>query len=246
MGVGRVMDGFVHWGPSRRMARLLIALLIIADCGLGLYWLNFRIPDNWKPWGPAQLDQAPTMLAKLQLNILKARPAACFAALDRSALSYQRMPERPLVNGCGLVDGVRFLRSHASYSSVFDATCALGAALYWWEQSLDAAAMAQFGAHLVRIDHVGSYACRNVYWQEGGRRSQHAIANAIDVSGFRLSDGSVINIAKEWHKNTAKGRFLRRAHEDACRFFNVVLGPDYNVEHAGHFHLDMGPFPMCR
>jgi hypothetical protein len=26
----------------------------------------------------------------------------------------------------------------------------------------------------------------------------------------------------------------------------VVLGPDYNAAHRNHFHLDMGPWWVCR
>jgi hypothetical protein len=28
-------------------------------------------------------------------------------------------------------------------------------------------------------------------------------------------------------------------HEDACRRFGTVLGPDANAAHKNHFHLDM-------
>jgi len=34
--------------------------------------------------------------------------------------------------------------------------------------------------------------------------------------------------------------------DGACRFFDVVLGPDYNDAHRDHFHLDMGAYRACR
>ena len=49
-----------------------------------------------------------------------------------------------------------------------------------------------------------------------------------------------------WGKDTPEARFLTAARDEACRFFNVVLSPDYNRLHANHFHLDLGGFRMCR
>jgi hypothetical protein len=80
----------------------------------------------------------------------------------------------------------------------------------------------------------------------GGRRSQHATANAIDIAGFRLADGRSISVLADWGKPTAEGQFLAAARDEACSLFNIVLSPRYNELHANHFHLDLGGFHMCR
>ena len=36
-----------------------------------------------------------------------------------------------------------------------------------------------------------------------------------------------------------KAQFVKFLHEDACRRFGTVLGPDANAAHKDHFHLDM-------
>jgi hypothetical protein len=126
------------------------------------------------------------------------------------------------------------------------ATCSLAAALVWYQRAVDALAARMLNARVVRIDHVGTYACRNVNREPDGMRSEHATANAIDITAFRLSDGRVVNIARDWRKPTREAAFLREAHGAACRLFNVVLGPDYNKAHATHFHLDLGSFRVCR
>ncbi|MBU2089188.1 MAG: extensin family protein, partial [Alphaproteobacteria bacterium] len=36
------------------------------------------------------------------------------------------------------------------------------------------------------------------------------------------------------------------ARDSACRYFNTVLGPEYNTAHADHFHLDLGKSRICR
>jgi hypothetical protein len=151
-----------------------------------------------------------------------------------------------MVNGCGMVDTVRITKSQISYSQVFVSRCALIAALYWYEQRLITLSIAYLGSSIVRIDHLGSYACRNVNHAEQGRRSQHATANAIDIAGFRLANGGSASVLQDWGKDSAKGRFLRAARDEACNLFNVVLSPDYNAAHANHFHLDLGHGRLCR
>ena len=40
------------------------------------------------------------------------------------------------------------------------------------------------------IDHFGSYSCRRLYGRDEGAWSEHARANAVDIAGFRLGDGT--------------------------------------------------------
>jgi hypothetical protein len=101
-------------------------------------------------------------------------------------------------------------------------------------------------AGLVRIDQLGTFACRNVDSEAVGPRSQHATANAIDIAAFHFADGRTASVARDYGKDSAQGRFLDAAHDAACGLFNTVLGPRYNRLHATHFHLDMGPYRICR
>jgi len=96
------------------------------------------------------------------------------------------------------------------------------------------------------VDHLGSFACRNVYNRKQGRLSQHATANALDISGFRLQDGQRIVLARDWQADGQKAKFLREVQQAACESFSTVLGPDYNAAHHNHFHLDMGRWQICR
>jgi hypothetical protein len=205
-----------------------------------------EIPRNWIPWGEVALDESPSWFSKWQIGRLAANEDACFGALDRSRLEYRRLPDRPLRNGCGVAARTQIVRSHVSYSSGFESPCALTAALYWYEQRLNALAEEHLGAHLSRIEHFGTYACRNIYGRAEDRRSAHATAEAIDVSGFRFDDGSSISVLRDWDGETAKGRFLTAARDEACRFFGMVLSPDYNRAHANHFHLELGRYGVCR
>ena len=167
-------------------------------------------------------------------------------ALAASELEYRRVTDRPVRNGCGLPAGIIVKKSNVPYSSGFAASCPLAAALYMYEREIDALARQHLGADLARIHHLGTYACRNINGATAGRRSQHATANAIDISGFSLADGRKISVKKHWGGDTPAGRFLSEVRDEGCGLFNTVLGPEYNARHRDHFHVDLGPFRICR
>jgi hypothetical protein len=110
-----------------------------------------------------------------------------------------------------------------------------------------AAAREHLGQEVVRVSHFGTYACRNVNHLAGGRRSEHATANAIDIAGFVLADGQQVTVKGDWAGgNARRSAFLRALRDGACEFFDVVLSPDYNEAHHDHFHFDMGSYRACR
>ena len=81
--------------------------------------------------------------------------------------------------------------------------------------------------------------------------SEHAFANAWDITGFELEDGRVISVLNTGIKAKRKiakrkAKFLRDARGSACRVFRVVLTPNFNEAHKDHFHLDQGPSLSCR
>jgi hypothetical protein len=101
------------------------------------------------------------------------------------------------------------------------------------------AAIRHFGSRVTRIDHLGSYHCRRTYGRTAGAWSQHATADALDVAGFRLADGTRISVLEDWSGGGPKAAFLREVRDGGCRLFPTVLSPDYNAAHRDHFHLDM-------
>lgn len=107
----------------------------------------------------------------------------------------------------------------------------------WARYGVDRAARQILGSRLVRIETLGSYACRNVAGTT--KRSAHSRAEAIDVSGFVLADGRKISLIEDWDGGTAAEReFLRVVKSSACKRFGTVLSPEYDRAHADHFHLE--------
>ncbi|MBO6782493.1 MAG: extensin family protein [Alphaproteobacteria bacterium] len=221
-------------------------MLPLAAAALAVYVGVLRVPPNVVPWGDIDLEQPPGPFARMQINGLVQSPQACFIALAGSSLEYRRIADRPVRDGCGFPNGVVVERSNVPYSSGFSASCPLAAALYVYERQLRELARSHLGSDLARINHVGTYACRNVNGATAGRRSQHATANAIDISGFTLADGRRISVLRDWGTDTPAGRFLADVRDEGCGLFNTVLGPEYNDRHQDHFHLDLGRFRICR
>jgi hypothetical protein len=225
---------------------LILILLALVAGGVAVYESWIRIPPNLLPWSEVALDAEPGWFANVQINSLSTDGAACRAALGRSTLKFSVMADRKIGAECGFTDVVRSDATPIAFSPKPVATCAVTAGLYWWQRRIDAIAQTELHSRIVRIEQLGTYACRNINSAAEGKRSQHATANAIDIAAFHLADGRVISVLKDYGKATPEGRFLDAAHAEACALFNIVLGPKYNRLHADHFHLDLGGFQFCR
>ena len=178
---------------------------------------------------------------------LRNDPQLCDQALATSGLRTARQADSGANSTCPLTNVLRVQGGEVALSSSFLASCPLAVAFALFERhGLQPAAMAVYGQKVTRVDHLGSFACRNMYGRESGARSQHATASALDIAGFRLADGRTVSVLKDWPKDDADARFLRQARDGACDMFSVVLSPDYNAAHRNHFHLDVGPWWICR
>lgn len=228
--------------------RPAMALLLIGLLAAGLAWYQgWRLPDAWSPWAPLDVKQPPNLLSAYKLSRLRNDPQLCEQALATSSLRYRKQADSPASAKCPLSDVLRIEAGQARLSSSFLASCPLAVAYALFEHhGLQPAAQRVFGQRVTQVDHLGSFACRNVYNRKQGRLSQHATANALDISGFRLADGQRIVLARDWQGEDMKARFLREVQKAGCKSFNTVLGPDYNAAHRNHFHLDMGRWQVCR
>ncbi len=177
---------------------------------------------------------------------------ACLVNLGRSDANFTPLPDQYFGAGCSALGAVRLaaLRSDAGllqFSNLGPVTCPLASTLSGWARfGVDRAALQIMGAKLVRIETMGSYSCRNVAGTS--RRSGHATANAVDISGFVLADGRRITVAEGWNAASPQVRaFLGAVRSSACKRFGTVLSPDYNAAHRDHFHLEVGSGkPLCR
>lgn len=231
------------------MTRYLLALFIAA-AGLAAWAVHsgrIHVPPHWNPWAPLDVAESPRWLTGFKLQRTAADPLLCTTALAGSSLTHTGVADNDTGDGCGWNSAVRV--NDARLAPAFTLTCSAALSLVMWERhALQPAAQTHFGQPVVRIEHFGSYACRNVRGAggEGARRSQHATANAFDVAGFRLGSGRQITLVNHWNSDGPESAFLRETHAGACRFFKGAMGPGYNAAHHDHFHLDQGPYRICR
>jgi hypothetical protein len=243
------------------------------------------------PWTEAEIDAAK---------------AKCKELLTGDPLDYEVLP--PIKEGiCGTPAPV-LLRAVGTDPKVTinppaTLSCPMADVLgEWLRDTVQPEAKKLFGSTVVKIQNATSYACRNRYGGDATPLSEHALANALDVSEFVLANGERITILDDWPKvvevppppeanpkrahedkesvtaskpapdgKTVKAankpavtpakaesvtppsptpvakepeidreaQFVTFLHEDACRRFGTVLGPDANAAHKNHFHLDM-------
>jgi hypothetical protein len=171
----------------------------------------------------------------------------CRQVLATAQMDYELLTDRQTGPACGVQNAVRIVRTSADVGEAFSLTCRAAVSLALWERhSLQPAAQKYFHEPVVRVEHFGSYSCRNVYNRPNATRSRHATAEAFDVAGFRLADGRRIRVQHDWPLRSPEGLFLRETRDGACKFFDAVLSPDYNAAHRDHLHLDRGPYRACR
>jgi hypothetical protein len=219
-----------------------VALAIAALLALVAYgWVRQHPEDT--PWAQLDLAQPIGLFTGSKLAALGDDFSRCRALLDRAGVDYTVLPERREGAQCGYADGLRFSAADPRITPFSPANlgiaCPVAAALALWQwEVVQPAAERHFRMRVSRIEHLGSYNCRRLYGRSNGDFSQHATADAVDIAGFRLADGTRISLVKDWQDGGAKAAFLRDVRDGACGVFATVLSPDYNAAHRDHLHLD--------
>ncbi len=136
-------------------------------------------------------------------------------------------------------------------SSPATLNCEMATALGRWVDRVSAYTEAMFNQPVSGISIGTSYYCRPRNNVEGADVSEHGFANAADVTGFTLKDGTRISLPADWPKPGEyqdhpggkpdyAARTMSHAHDAACGFFTTVLGPEANALHRDHIHVDLG------
>ena len=226
----------------RRTVGWLVGLSLVAALALVLWSIGRGRPQDL-PWTPLDLGRPIGLFTGRKLAGLTHDFAQCRALLDRAGVAYTALPARREGPHCGYDDGVRLIgggaREIALHPADVGVSCPVAAALSMWEWDIvQPAAQDIFGSRIVGIAHFGSYNCRRIYGREAGSWSEHATADAIDIAGFTLANGTRMTVAADWGGDTRKSAFLHRVRDGGCRLFSTVLSPDYNAAHHDHLHLD--------
>lgn len=228
---------------TRRAIGWTVALIACALMALAGWNWSKRHPEDL-PWTKLELARPVGLFTGRKLAALTKDFPACRAALERAGVRYTALAPVTAERGtCGYRDGVR-LDPGGSRELGFEPkgvgmACPVAAAIAVWEwEVVQPAARRHLRQPVATIEHFGSYNCRRMYGRDAGAFSEHATADALDVAGFRLQDGTRVTVVKDWSGGGDKAAFLREVHDGACGLFATVLGPDYNAAHRDHLHLD--------
>ena len=132
---------------------------------------------------------------------IKSALAACETLLKGKTAKFQML--EPMKEGtCGTPAPIS-LQSAGETSVAFQPALtincdAAAALLSWIDNEVQPAAKEAFGVPVKRLLSASSYSCRNRYGRKDAPLSEHATANAIDISGFVLADGTTVKVADGW------------------------------------------------
>ncbi len=155
---------------------------------------------------------------------------------------------------CGLpapirLEGFEYEREPALlFSPAPTVSCKLAGALRRWaDEVIEPLAITHLQTRITGIATLSAYHCRTRYDDLAQRISQHAYANALDLSEFVTEKGERIGILDNWNGAGERSAFLHAIHDGACGIFGTTLGPEANDAHRNHFHLDMKErlHPLC-
>lgn len=223
----------------RAYSALLVPILL-AGC----------VGDRERP-APAPVRKPPSVIGR---NITPPptprETQQCHADLTAAEVKFTPLPDKDYGGGCALAGTVQLLDVGVPIGGIKGMRCELASGFIGWLRFGVAPASFQLlGSELVRVETFGTYACRNVVGNMAGtgKLSGHAIANAVDVSGFVLADGRRITVRDSWHSSDPQVReFWQTIRRSACRRFGTVLSPEYNAAHHDHLHLEMDKANFCR
>ncbi len=219
-------------GTGRGISALTLLSILLSACG--------AIPD-----GRGGKAQRPPSSAGI--GAFNPSPSArqCLSDLSKAHVRFSPLPNRQFSGGCSQIDSIKLLDVGADVTNLGPVKCELASKFAaWTEYAVKRAARQYLGSDLKRIETMGSYSCRNI--AGSGKLSEHAHANAIDVSAFVLADGRRITVENNWKSGRREMQFLTAIHDSACKRFGTVLSPNYNAAHRDHFHLDMSGNGYCR
>jgi hypothetical protein len=197
---------------------------------------------------PAQVEFPPIgNLAGWPKDVVSAERLECTERLKGLDIKFVTMAPFGQPNGCGAPAALKV--SHIAGVAIVpeaELTCDMSEALHGWiSSSLIPAARQNLKRQLVKINNASAYVCRRRNNAATGKLSEHAKANALDISTLGFDDGSSINIKGDWSGLkqilgvSTQGIFLRRIRSDACIRFTTVLGPGSDPYHGDHFHVDV-------
>jgi hypothetical protein len=227
------------------------AVIIAAIVAAGLLTLHpdTPLPREWNVTKRLHVSDPVTPLTPYKLQSAADDAELCPQVLEAAGLAFEKRPELVETPQCGIRSRVVVSGVGAASLVPVETSCAVALRLAMWERhGIQPAAKRHLGASVIKIEHFSSYNCRQIRTTlgNGNRMSMHATAEAIDISGFRLNDGTQLTLKHDYFGQNDRSTFLTEIRDSACQWFETTLGPEYNSLHHDHFHLQSRGWGTCR
>jgi hypothetical protein len=178
-------------------------------------------------------------------------PSDCQLRLTPDLAAIQALP--PITSGQCVAEDVVRVDAVVAHDGRFIAItppatlrCPMAETMIHWVRDELTSIAAEFGGPLKSLMVDTSYECRSRNHVAGAKLSEHGRANAIDVRGFTLTDGTVVELTSP----ALKKEKLYLLREAACDRFTTVLGPGSDTFHENHVHFDIierrGGYRICQ
>jgi len=199
-------------------------------------------------WGHADLDPANDLVVGPPAPLLdcQERLRAAGVAFKPARIGLKKQNG---VGICGAEQVVRFKRGPGkiAYGNAPLLTCSMALALADFERILQEEAERELGSRVARIDHLGTFNCREMAAYD--LISEHSFANGIDLRRFHLADGRAVDVLKHFvpeddAATDPRALFLRKLGNrlfDEDVFSNVVT-PYFDKLHRNHIHVDLARY----
>lgn len=219
----------------RRAAAIVVAVVVLsAACSSEAR----RVLENLYVGAPFAL-----LINAVRFRMSPNNDDACLARLATTGQPFTVLSEDDFPADCPVVHAVALdwpLRARRFM------TCGLATAVHaYFAQGLQPLSVRILGEPLRQVGDLGVRNCRPMT----GHRfllSEHAFANAIDLSEFELESGAVIRVVDAWPGQDRQAWFVHEAARRACDFFSMVVTADHDDDHRNHIHADAGVFGGCR
>lgn len=183
---------------------------------------------------------------------LPSEPSACQRRIGGDIAVIAAQP--PLIGpgDCGAVDVVKLEaiilkdKSRVPVTPAATLRCPMAEALAQWLREDVVPAVAALGGIVQSLDNYASFNCRGRNRIAGAIISEHGLANAIDVRGLSLVNGTFAGLTDRGFSK----EFREAMKKSACARFTTVLGPGSDGHHESHVHLDLaerrGGYRLCQ
>ncbi len=181
-------------------------------------------------------------LARTEPAVMPESELQCRKNLRKLGVTFRDLPPIDDGGGCGIAYPVEVtgLPKGVELAPAATLNCSMAETFArWTHNELVPAAKRRYFSGIRKIRQGSSYSCRTIGNKRGGRLSEHAKGNALDVMDITLKNGREIDVRRPGLFAFRQRGLLNSVRGDACDYFSTVLGPGYDRAHKDHFHFDL-------